>query len=277
MKTVASAALLLLTSVVYAGHPAPGVQVIVNRGGATVFKCITDATGQFTTGDLEPGEYRIEVRGVKVVPPVRYFLVLSGARPLGETFTDAGGDLAMRAQVRRPTTIRGQVSANRIIVLAGLNPAANATSPGAATTTSGSLSNPRPAAPTAAAGQMPAVGAGAPVRFGAPPAASTSATSTSRSASRTTTPANASNPSPAGGASARSAQGPLQTTSRATTSAAPAPLTGSRIIGGKRYIWIPSPPGSNLGHWVPETSQPGARDAAKPTGAAAQTTSQAGW
>ena len=297
MKTVTrgiiSAALFLLTSVVYAGHPAPGVQVIVKTGGAAVFTTITDGTGQFATGDLEPGQYLIEVRGPKVVPPVRYFLVLSGARPVGQTLTNAGGDLAMQAQVRRPTSIRGQVSASRIIVLPGLNPAGSATISAGATTPVSPI-NARQPAPIAALRQTPVTTvAGMQARspstvvttpstlpatrptVAAPanPTRPNVAASANATRPAVAAPSNATRPVPPTGSSVRSTPLPLQQAPRVTRSPS---ITGSRIIGGKRYIWVPSAPGSNLGHWVPETPQPASRPVAKPTGTAGQIGSQGG-
>ncbi|MDQ6626714.1 MAG: carboxypeptidase regulatory-like domain-containing protein [Verrucomicrobiota bacterium] len=274
-RGIGCAALLLFpTSIVYAGHPAPGVQVTVNKGGTAVFRTVTDATGQFTTGDLEPGEYQIDVRGVKVVPPVRYFLVLSGARPLGQTLTNAGGDLAMQAQVRRLTSIRGQVSASRIIVLPGLNQPTNATSAGAATPAS--LNNVRPVAMTAAADQRPsAVGAGTQGRSPSTATTSNSATSVGRSAAAAA-PSNTPRSAVAVASSSAHPTAASPTAPAASASTAATPVTGSKIIGGKRYIWVPSAPGSKLGHWVPETPQPAVSNATKPAGAAAPLSGQAG-
>lgn len=259
---------------IYAGHPAPGVQVLVNLGGATVFKGITDTTGQFSTGALEPGVYAIEVRGPKVVPPVRYFLVLSGARPVGQTMTNAAGDLAMQAQVRRPTSLRGQVSANRIIVLPGGTPPPGARPVGLPVAASLS-SSPRPVSQPAVASQKPSANvATAPVRAAVPNAAAAVVRSTNQSPVMPSPRANLPQPATVIVPSARPASSPArsipQTAPIVTGSVAATQATGYRIIGGKRYLWVPSAPGSNLGHWVLATPQPGGSNA---SGSALPTTS----
>ncbi|MFN2476242.1 MAG: hypothetical protein ABR526_07885 [Chthoniobacterales bacterium] len=242
MRGIISATFLLVTSVVYAGHPAAGVQVLVNRGGATVFKGITDTTGQFTTDTLEPGEYQVEVRGPKVVPPVRYFLILSGARPMGQTITNAAGDLGLEAQVRRPVSIRGQVSSSRIIVLNNPVPPANP-SPSSAT---------RVRVPSAQ-----------PVATMAPTRAPTVASTASASGPSGVRPIASSSTPPSSWGSAPASPNPAMTAMRSnpatqssplrTPAAATVSIIGaqpSRTIDGKRYIWLPSAPGSKLGRWV---------------------------
>src|SRR5687768_10436105 len=99
MGGIVSATFLLLCSSSFASNTAPNVQVVVKKGFSTVFKGITDGTGKFSTPALEPGPYRFELRAPKTVTPARYFLSLAGARPIGQTMTNPGGDLVMEAEV----------------------------------------------------------------------------------------------------------------------------------------------------------------------------------
>lgn len=266
-----SAAILFLTSVVYAGHPAPGVQIIVNQGGATVFQAITDATGHFSTTTLAPGEYQFEVRGPKVVPPVRYFLVLGGARPVGQPITNAAGDLGMQAQVRRAGSIRGQVSSSRIIVLPGAPPLANAT-PSVAATSSSPRDLHQPTL-TVAAGQRPSAPlAGASTPSVAPSTTLTRAVPVNRAGVAVANGSNPSLPATAAGSSTRTSTSLQRPPQNAPVASAPA-VPPYKIIAGKRYVWVPSAPGSSVGHWILETPehQTAPRAAEIPP---AQTTSQ---
>ena len=316
MKTLLGgivAALLLLNSTAFASHPAPGVQVIVKNGGTTVFRGVTDGSGKFYTPPLAPGTYLFDVRGPKVLAPNRYFLALAGARPLGETMTNAAGDLAMQAEVRQGKSVRGQVRAFRVLrnplpVDPALASASSASGTGfqnapvptgpsgyaapsaqwAATNSSAAMSNaarvqptPRPLTTSTTAARVqstsrPVATSTAVARVQPTPRPLTTSTTAARVQSNSrpvaTSPAVARvQPTPRV-ATARSATRtaavppaarPPVTRQMSTTAAVPAkPSVASSavplplIIGGKRYIWMPTTAGSTVGRWVLDKRQP---------------------
>lgn len=239
---IVSAALLFGASSAFAGNPAPNVQILVKKGGLTAFKGLTDGEGKFNTAALEPGIYQFEVRGPKIVGPARYFLALAGARPVGETMTNADGDLAMQAEVKRLTSVRGQVRATRVLRLpAPTPPESVATSaPVAAVPGRGFASGMSRATSGPTAYRAPGQAATAP-RANLPGTSQVPA-----AAPRTAIP---------NGRAAASA-------SPAIISIGSSPIMKPRIIEGKRYLWVPTTSGSRLGRWVLDPRQPRVNEAA---------------
>ena len=235
------------------------MQVVVKSGRTTVFEGITDATGRFVTPPLEPGVYSFEVRIPKgFVSTARYFLALSGAKPLGEAMTGPRVPLMMSAEVRRPTSVRGQVTGRRGAIAtatttaqtAGATPTSGTTAPTAPrTTTTTTASRPVPSSGRSSIGLRSApLATTTPVQRAIAPR-TTSATPV-RGAFNPTRPPEA----PTTGA-APGAQG---------LSARPAGFQ-PRIIDGRRHYWVPIAPGSTIGRWVPERSARAAATAAPAT------------
>lgn len=227
LSAILSVVFLVSASPSYASNPAPGVQILVKQGRTTVFAGTTDGTGKFYTAPLEPGIYLFEVRGPKAVGPTRYFLALAGARPAGETLTNADGDLAMPAEVTRPRGVTGQVRARRTLRL----PPVGAPGEGTASQSSGVVSPIDPVIAGSTAYRAPSSQRAAII---APAPASNRATL-----------------APAATAPQRLDAGNISMAS----SPVPRPL----MIGGKRYIWVPTTSGSNLGRWVLDRRQPAAQ------------------
>ena len=242
LAAILSIAFFVSASPASASNPAPGVQILVKQGRTTVFTGFTDGAGKFYTGPLEPGIYLFEVRGPKVVGPTRYFLALAGARPAGETLTNADGDLAMQAAVRRPRSVTGQVRAMRTMRL----PAPGAPADPMASQSSGAVSPMNPVTAGATAYRAPSSQNAAII---AP--ASVSSRTAVTPVTRTTSPT-AIEPQRAGAANGSTA-----------SSSVPQPL----MLGGKRYVWVPSSSGSSVGRWVLDQRQPTSR-----TGRAARQT-----
>ena len=298
------AAVLLAATRAFASSAAPGVQVVVKAGRATVFEAVTDATGRFVTAPLEPGLYSFEVRIPKnVVTPARYFLALSGAKPVGEAMMMPGVPLMMQAQVRRPVSVRGQVTARRVVIV----PAAGATTgTGTAqgqstTTTAGGVSRVASPGYSVPAGRTPA----APTTFTRQPssaAASIGVRTTPRTVSTPPPrplgstpisrppPITRATPAPTARPLMRNTPPPLVPAPRRTSTlarpataqtapAAPQPNAAGlsqrpansqpRMINGRLHVWVPIAPGSTLGRWLPDRAErPRSTQAAAPATAA---------
>ncbi len=158
LRCVCLAAFVSAGATAFASSAAPGVEVVVKAGRASVFQGLTDASGRFVTAPLEPGIYTFEVRIPKnVVTPARYFLALSGAKPMGEALMKPGVPLLMQAQVRRLTSVRGQVTARRVIIVPATGTTttsttgANAGSATSTATTTAARTTTRPVSQEAAA------------------------------------------------------------------------------------------------------------------------------
>lgn len=123
-RSTVCAALLVAASTAFGSSAAPNVQVTVKQGKTELFKGITDGSGRFTTLPLDPGIYRFELRALKTAPPAQYFLLLSGAKPVTTAMADKKAVLMMDAQVRRPRSVTGQVTARRIRIIAPTPPTA---------------------------------------------------------------------------------------------------------------------------------------------------------
>jgi hypothetical protein len=204
------------------------VQILVKKGSATAFQGITDGAGKFFTPPLEPGIYQFEVRAPRIVGATRYFLALAGARPLGGALTNAFGELAMQAEVRKPVSVRGQVRAFRV-----MRPPASADTE---TTNGSSTSVPSPWS----ASNIPA-----PVMVNRSAAPFSGNATSARSAAPPN--ANAVAPAPR---TAASSQSPLGSAPGTSVSVARSAVPEPRIIGGKRYVWVPVASGSGVGRWV---------------------------
>lgn len=222
------------------------MQVAVKSGRATVFEGITDATGRFVTPPLEPGVYSFEVRIPKgFVSSARYFLALSGAKPLGEAMTGPRVPLMMSAEVRRPTSVRGQVTGRR----GAIAPATTTAQTAGATPTSGATAPTATRTTTTASRPVHSSGRSAIGLRSAPAATTTPA--------RQAIAPRASSPAPV-----RGAFNPTRPPAAPTTGAAPGSQGLSarpggfqpRIIDGRRHYWVPIAPGSTIGRWVPERS-----------------------
>ena len=125
-RLLCCATLLFVVSAASAvNNGVPGLEVVAMQGSSTVFRGITDGSGRFQSGPLAPGNYTIEVRIAKGMPPssARYFLALAGARPLGDAMIRPGVALAIGAQVRTSAGIRGQVSARGVVYVPAPAPA----------------------------------------------------------------------------------------------------------------------------------------------------------
>jgi hypothetical protein len=93
-----------------------------------------------------------------IITPARYFLALSGAKPISEPMMGRDVALSMDARVRSTRAVRGQVTARRVIIVPA--PTASASpSPAAASPSANRVAAPRPT-PT------PAVAASRPVAVG---------------------------------------------------------------------------------------------------------------
>ncbi|MEP6809460.1 MAG: hypothetical protein ABI992_04400 [Chthoniobacterales bacterium] len=198
----------------------PGLDVVAMRGSAIASKVVTDEKGRFQTGPLEPGVYTIEVRTVANTPPTsgRYFLALVGGRPLGDARIRSGVALAMEVQVRNSAGIKGQVTARGFIYVPRRS----------TTATTGNAVSTMPSLPSKPAGTVPHASASA------------------RPANATR---NAALPAPVGNASAAQ---PVSV-NNANFVVVPRPANVQpRIINGRRYLWVPTVPGSNFGRWLPE-------------------------
>jgi hypothetical protein len=245
LRCACTAAFLVSASAACASSAAPGMQVVVKAGRATVFDGITDGTGRFVTAPLEPGVYTFEVRIPKnvVPPPARYFLALSGAKPVGDPMMKKGVPLMMGAEVRRPTSVRGQVTARRVTIV----PAATTTAAATPAVTAPATSAVRPTYPGATIGlrSPPAAVTTAPSRTSATPAAARPA------AARATA-----QPAPMMRRAATTTQ-PVAAPTQSTTGglAVKPPTNEPRMINGRLHAWVPIAPGSTLGRWVPERAE----------------------
>jgi hypothetical protein len=241
VKTALSAivsAFVLVASAAFAASPAPNVQILAKSGKVTIFQAITDGEGKFSTPPLEPGIYLFEVRGPKIIGATRYFLSLAGARPAGETLTDAAGNLAMQAEVRRPTSVRGQVRATRVLRLP-----------------------PPDAMASQASGDVSSLN---PVTAGSTGYRSPSSQSATFNSAPTAARATAVTQAPVGSAPSRDLS--------ATRSPSP---QQPMIIGGKRFIWSPAT-GTKPGRWVLDPNQRRVRKVAPPMPPAGWPASQSG-
>lgn len=129
------AAFLLLSSAVFAANPVPRMEVVARQGSTILYRGFTNDRGRFSTGPLQPGIYTIDVLTVPNTPPTsaRYFLSLSGAKPVGEATLRPGIAVSMDASVRRPTSIKGQVTARGGVVYVRPREAVEASTPAAPT------------------------------------------------------------------------------------------------------------------------------------------------
>ena len=279
-RSIVCAALLLLgASTAVASSVAPNVQVNVKQGRTTVFTAITDARGRFTTMPIEPGIYTFELRALRTAPPAQYFLLLAGAKPVSAAMADQKAVLMMDAQVRRPRSVTGQVTARRLRIVAppSASPAPElGPAPARATTAV--------AAPATSTVAVPPARATTPARAstGARVAVPVRARSTAPTSQVSARPATASDvvtrsiptqptptrppvtrppvarpvaPTASTPAAARSVPA-RPAAARPIAPAASAPTarpvnTRTRIINGKPHIWVPVAPGSTLGRWVP--------------------------
>ena len=253
----------------------------MKAGRTKVFEGVTDASGRFVTTPLEPGLYTFELRIPKgFVSSARYFLALSGAKPVGDAMTSPAVPLMMQAQVRRLTSVRGQVTGRRVAVIPTI--ATTATGGTATTTTAGTTVATRVSATTPArtAGDVPAATVGARMSIGSrtiPARRTTAAPRSTGAVSATATPRTTTTPpAPRAMTAPRTAAAPptnsgraVATTRAATPTAAPATTTQGlaarpgnfepRMINGRRHYWVPIAPGSTLGRWVPDRAgRPGA-------------------
>lgn len=225
-----SAAFVLMACTAIASNGAPGLEVVAKIGRTVVFQGLTDGTGRFTTGPLEPGIYTFEVRVPKtIITPARYFLALSGAKPVSEPMMGPGLALSMNAQVRSARQVRGQVTGRRVIIVPAQPASASSASVANPTASSTAIS---------AANRGSAVSAAAPGRGPAPASgAITSATAVVRPETTTSSTAAAPGvPAPQGLTERPSSYQP-------------------RIINGRVHVWQAIAPGSTLGRWVPKTVQ----------------------
>ena len=260
-----SRCVLFLAGIVFAaangfGATAPGLEVIVTSDRSVVFEGITDAEGRFATTPLPPGIYTFEVRVPKTIgTESRYFLALSGAKPITQPLMRRDVAIMMDAQVRSVRSVRGQVTARHVTILTPPASAAPGANPAAAP-----VANRRIAAPRVTAAS-PAPVARAPAAATTPAGAAPSAYQQRVINGRLHVwqplapgsrlgrwvpeqpvrvgPAAATVPSPR--------VAPTVTPSRAAT-ASPAVAAQRRIINGKWHVWQPAGPGSTAGAWVPE-------------------------
>ena len=266
-RSVVCAALLLLgASTAVASSVAPNVQVNVKQGRTTVFTAITDARGRFATVPMEPGIYTFELRALRTAPPAQYFLLLSGAKPVSAAMADQKAVLMMDAQVRRPRSATGQVTARRLRIAAPqpapAGPNANQVPIGATATA--------PQRATAPAAAPPRATTPAPARATTParvavPVRATSTAPTSPVSARPAIPSGVvsrsipTQPSAARPAAARPVAPTASTRPAAAKPVAPAASTPTarpantrtRMINGKPHVWVPIAPGSTVGRWVP--------------------------
>ncbi len=239
--------LLLTTHAAWAANFVRGQEVVALKGSSIVFRGFTDGQGRFATGPLEPGVYTVELRTPKGAPPTsaRYFLALAGAKPLGDAVIRPGVALAMQAQVRRGTGIKGQVSARGGMVY--VQP------PSPTPAVSRNIGMVTPPVPLAQATPAPRI----PLRRPSP----TPAPSPVVRLAAAKLPAVPNAPAPR-------VNNPTPPRLVPANSPAPLPTPATyppRIINGQRYFWTPIAPGSKLGRWISETvSAPPAAAAPSP-------------
>ena len=228
LRFVLLAALCVGASTGFASSGAPNVQVNVMQGRTKIFTGLTDANGRFTTVPVEPGVYTFELRALKTAPPAQYFLLLSGAKPVSPPMADQKAVLTMNAQVRRPRSVTGQVTARRLRII----------SPEAASASPANVAAP-------AAAQTARATAAAPVRATAPVQPAT--------AGRVAAQPQMAMPTRAAGPSSSNAARQAAPFSLApATGLAPRPVGyQSKMINGRPHVWVPIAPGSTLGRWVP--------------------------
>lgn len=136
------AAILLAAAPGYALDVAANLEVTAMSGRTVVFKGYTDEHGRFETTPLPPGVYNFQLRIPKTITtPARYSLALSGARPMGDALVGPGVAVAMSAEVRRVTTVKGQASGRRVILVPATPPATAATNSATNSTTTLAPSN----------------------------------------------------------------------------------------------------------------------------------------
>jgi hypothetical protein len=126
---------LLGVFVSVANAATPPMAVTVSKGDKVVYTGSTNASGVFSTGKLEPGNYVVQLnaRSAAAVKNEQFTLVVSAGKKkvsadavAGEKFT-AGG-VAMRVPVVNGTNITGQVVSSKDAAAAQANSAVGSSS-----------------------------------------------------------------------------------------------------------------------------------------------------
>jgi len=118
-------AVLSTVAPAFGGNMSALVVSVKKPGGAPAFTSRTDANGNFTTGNLAPGSYMVEVRSQKAaeMKGKMFSVVIAGGKHQvkqagipGEKF--AGGGVGMSVEVAKSGSLRGQVSTSAQTVAA---------------------------------------------------------------------------------------------------------------------------------------------------------------
>ena len=261
------------------GATAPGLEVVVTSGGSVVFEGITDAEGRFATTPLPPGIYTFEVRVPKTIgTESRYFLALSGAKPITQPLMRRDVAIMMDARVRSARSVRGQVTARHVTIFTqpasaspGANPAsvpARVAPAAAARAPAASTATPSSAGPSAYQQRVingrrhvwEPLAPGSRLGRWVPEQPSALRAPAASSVTRSNVPAATATPAPV--ARATAVHPPAAPQMQTTRPAAAAPKR--RLVNGKWHVWQPSVPGCSPGLWVPDGA-PRAQPVAQPT------------
>ena len=111
---IASIAAVVVASV--HGASVPGLDITVKKDGKPVYRGKTDASGSFSTANMEPGAYSIELRSPKTLNLKGQQLaisVIAGKQKPRESKADGGhlqAGVAMTVEVPRPAKLIGKVN-----------------------------------------------------------------------------------------------------------------------------------------------------------------------
>lgn len=110
---LATVGIVATVSLVSAAPPTMQVEVLT-EGGKLAFKGKTDAAGLFTTKELAPGSYVVQLNSTSSKGGPYAVVVSAGKKKVAAESVPAakfaGGGVAMKLQVDKPMSVTGQVS-----------------------------------------------------------------------------------------------------------------------------------------------------------------------
>ena len=115
LRNLLLAAVLVVAPAVHAANVA-GLDVTIKRDGKPVYRGQTDASGKFSTANLEPGAYNVEFRAPKSLNLRGQQLAISVVTGKGAPIKSNAdgkhlqGGVAMNVEVAKATKLSGQVT-----------------------------------------------------------------------------------------------------------------------------------------------------------------------